>query len=284
MSQDHVNGRQAVYWTDVAGPHWVREQRLFDYMLAPFGDEAIRVLDPQPGERILDVGCGTATTTLALAKAVGPAGHVHGVDLSPTMLEVARRVSTTTPNVSFAVGDAQTDRLAADDLFDGVFSRFGVMFFSDPVAAFRNIAGSVRSGGRLAFVCWQHEDLNEWVSLPAEAMRSFTPEPVLLPPNAPGPFAFADRDRVAGILRDAGWVDVELAPFTTPVRLGGGLGLDDALTQTMGMSPAQMLRQQVDEETFAKATAVVRGILAEHVVNNEVTFRGHAWIATARIR
>jgi SAM-dependent methyltransferase len=283
MSQDHVNGRQAAYWTDVAGPHWVREQRLFDYMLAPFGDEAMRVLDPQSGERIVDVGCGTATTTLALAKRVGPAGHVHGVDLSPTMLEVARRVSTTTPNTSFAVGDAQTDRLASDALFDGVFSRFGVMFFGDPVAAFRNIADSVRSDGRLAFVCWQHEDRNEWMSLPAEAMRSFTPEPVLPPPNAPGPFAFADRDRVAGILREAGWIDVELASFAAPVRLGGGLGLDEALTQTMGMRPAQMLRQQVDDETFAKATAVVRGILAEHVVNNEVTFRGYAWIASARL-
>jgi hypothetical protein len=155
------------------------------------------------------------------------------------------------------------------------------MFFADPVAAFGNIADNLRSGGRLCFVCWQGEDMNDWVGLPAQAMRSFTPEPVILPRNAPGPFAFADRDRVLGVLHDAGWIDVSVDPFSAPVKLGAGLGLEEALVQTMGMHPAQMLRQQVDEETFAKATAVVRGILAEHVTNNEVTFRGNAWIVTA---
>lgn len=252
-------------------------------MLATFGEEAVRALAVQPGETVLDVGCGTGTTSLALAHAVGPHGHVFGCDISPTMIDAARVRGASYEQLSFIVADVQTDSLVpGDHLADAVYSRFGVMFFADPHAAFANIAANVHPGGRLAFVCWQRAESNEWMSLPARIVSSFTPDPVLMPPDAPGPFAFGDPDRVRGILTASGWNDIRIEPFTAPTILGGGLGVDIALDQSMAAPAGQILRAQVDDATFAKATAAVRKALEGHVVDGAVEFPGNVWIVTAR--
>src|SRR4051794_36482505 len=139
MSQQAANADQAVYWSEVRGAQWVRDQRIFDTMLAPFGNEALRMLDAQVGEHVLDIGCGTGTTTVQIADAVGPTGHVIGCDIASTMIDAARRSALAVPQASFEVLDVQTGRLG-DALYDAAFSRFGVMFFADPVAAFQNVA------------------------------------------------------------------------------------------------------------------------------------------------
>ena len=283
MSYESSNVLQATYWTEIGGPHWVRQQPMFDHMLAPFGDEALRALAVQPGETVLDVGCGTGTTSLALCAAVGPHGQVFGCDISATMVDAARLRGASHDCLSFIVADAQTDRLVPEDrLADAVYSRFGVMFFADPQAALANIASNVHDGGRLAFVCWRHEEFNEWIALPARIMSSFTPEPVKSPPDAPGPFAFGDPDRVRSVLSGGGWSDIRIEPFTALTTMGGGLGIDTALEQSMATRAGQLLRSQVDDATFAEATAAVRNALADHVVDEAVVFPGNAWIVTAR--
>ena len=277
------NAQQAAYWTEIGGVQWVNEQQLFDHMLAPFGVESQRVLAARPGEHVLDVGCGTATTTLAIASAVGPTGSVVGCDISPTMIDAARARIKDTPQVSLAIADVQTADLVQADPFDAVYSRFGVMFFADPVTAFANIGAAVRPGGRIVFVCWQHEDLNEWMALPARIMRTFTPDPVLPPADAPGPFAFHDPARIHQILTDAGWLDIAATPFTAPVVLGAGLGVDAALQQLMGSRAAQGLREQVDEETYDRARLAVRDAIAERAdPAGVVSFTGSVWVVTAR--
>ena len=282
MSDTGPNQLQAAYWTSAAGPQWVQQQAMFDHMLVHFGHAALSALDAQAGEHIIDIGCGTATTTLAIADAVGPTGWVIGADISPTMIDAARQRAAAHPQASFVVADAQTERIApADQPADAGFSRFGVMFFADPVAAFTNIAANVRGGGRLAFVCWQHEQDNEWISLPAGIMRQFTPEPVLPPHNAPGPFAFHDRARLGQILTAAGWHGVQIDPFSAPTTMGEGLGLDAAVTQSMSTSAGQILRSQVDEATFAAATEAVRAALSERMLGGAVTFPGNVWVVTA---
>ncbi len=283
MSDNGPNQLQAAYWTSAAGPQWVQQQPMFDHMLVHFGHAALSALAGQAGEHIIDIGCGTATTTLAIADAVGPAGWVIGADISPTMIDAARQRASAYPQASFVVADAQTERIApAHQPADAVFSRFGVMFFVDPVAAFTNIATNVRSGGRLAFVCWQHEQDNEWISLPAGIMRQFTPEPVLPPHNAPGPFAFHDCDRLREILTAAGWGSVQIDPFSAPTTMGAGLGLDAAVTQSMSTSAGQILGSQVDAATFAAATEAVRAALSERMLGGAVTFPGNVWVVTAR--
>ena len=282
MDHDAPNQQQATYWTETAGPQWVAQQAMFDYMLRHFGQAALSALGTQAGEHVLDIGCGTGTTTLAIANAVGPTGWVIGADISSTMIDAARAASAGYSQASFVVADAQTERIApTDQPADAMFSRFGVMFFADPTAAFSNIAANVRSGGRLAFVCWQHESANEWISVPAAVMRSFTPEPVLPQPNAPGPFAFHDADRLRGILADAGWTGVVIDPFSAPTTMGGGNGLDAAVAQSMNTMAGQILRSQVDEATFAAATDAVRAVLSERMLGGAVTFPGNVWVVTA---
>jgi SAM-dependent methyltransferase len=272
----------ARYWTDIGGPHWVAEQRQFDQMLVHFDAESRRVLDAKPGEHVLDVGCGTGTTTIEIADAVGPTGSVVGCDISPTMIDAARVRASDLPQVSFAIADAQTDDLLQADLFDAVYSRFGVMFFVDPVAAFANIAAAVRPGGRLTFVCWQAEEVNEWIALPARILRTYTTDLELPPPDAPGPFAFRDPSRVERILVDAGWADPVVSPFSARTAMGGGGGVDAALSQAMGSRVAVLLREKIDEASYERARDEVREALAEHLDSEgSVTFTGNVWIVTA---
>ncbi|MEO6123326.1 MAG: class I SAM-dependent methyltransferase [Ilumatobacteraceae bacterium] len=282
MNSENPNAQQATYWDEVGGPHWVRQQRQFDRMLASFGQAALEALAAEPGERVLDVGCGTGFSSLRLAEAVGPTGVVVGCDIAPSMITGARARGAGVEQLSFEVLDAQQDDLAPDAPFDAVHSRFGVMFFSEPDVAFTNIGAATRPGGRLAFACWQHESKNEWIALPAQIMRRFTPDPVFAPENAPGPFAFHDPDRIRAILTTGGWTDIEIQPCTAPTMMGGGDGLDAALEQTMGTSVAQIMRKQVDDDTFAAATAAVRDALAARLVNEAVVFDGNVWIVTAR--
>jgi SAM-dependent methyltransferase len=282
VSDQIPNAQMAHYWTEVGGPQWVAQQRQFDQMLGPFGAEARRVLDAQPGEHILDVGCGTATSTIAIAESVGAAGSVVGCDISPTMIDAARTLARDYPQVSLAIADAQTDNLLQADLFDAVHSRFGVMFFVDPVAAFVNIAAAVRPGGRLAFVCWQGEAANEWIALPAAILRRYITDLEMPPADAPGPFAFQDPARIERILRDAGWSEPVVTPFGAPAILGAGDGVDAALAQSMNTFVARVLRDRLDDSTYDAARTEVRAALAERLdADGAVKFAGNVWVVTA---
>lgn len=200
------NADQAAYWQSRAGQKWVTHQatldRLFENVLAATLARAA----PQPGERVLDIGCGTGASTRALAEAVGPEGHVTGIDISAPLIDLAR-ARVTAPQANFLRADAQTQSFAPEH--DLLFSRFGVMFFDDPVAAFANLRRAARPGARLAMICWGPMPDNPWFRLPFKAAVERLGRPSPLPEFAPGPTAFKDIDRVTGILRDAGWSAAE---------------------------------------------------------------------------
>ena len=196
-----ANAAQIDYWNTVASETWARFQEQLDRQVEPLGLAAMDALAPSDGEHVIDIGCGCGQTSLALASRVAPTGTVVGVDISKPMLEVARRRPRPIASsaLTFRQLDAQTDDLGRV-VFDAAFSRFGVMFFSDPVAAFANIKASLKPSGRLAFVCWRSLAENPWMQAPLQAALPFIP-PVTPPdPTAPGPFAFADADRVRTIL------------------------------------------------------------------------------------
>ena len=215
------NAAQIEYWNTKAGETWAQFQEALDRQVEPLGLAAMDVLCPREGEHIIDIGCGCGQTSLALAARVGPTGSVVGVDISEPMLDVALRRRPSAPDlqVAFRKLDAQTGDLG-HGFFDAAYSRFGVMFFGDPVAAFANIRASLKPGGRLAFVCWRPVSENPWMQAPLQAALPLLP-PVTPPdPTAPGPFAFADLSRVRSILANSGYGSATINPFDADI--GGG--------------------------------------------------------------
>jgi SAM-dependent methyltransferase len=216
------NTAQIAYWNSEAGPRWVAMQERMDAMLAPLMNAALDLARPAVGETVLDIGCGCGATLLELANRVGPDGSVVGVDISAPMLDRAReRVQDNAlRNVRLTLSDASTHAFAPG-AFDLAFSRFGVMFFDNPDGAFANIRLALASAGRLAFVCWAPPRDNPWLTVPLAAARPHLPPQSESDPLAPGPFAFADPDRVRGILTRAGYSGVDIARHDASMQICG---------------------------------------------------------------
>jgi SAM-dependent methyltransferase len=271
------NAAQAAYWNEIAGRSWAEFQEGLDRQVEPLGLRAMAALAPAPGERILDIGCGAGQTSLKLAQAVGAGGEVLGVDISEPLLAVARRRIAGTPGIEVLQADAQTFAFAPA-AFDAAFSRFGVMFFADPAAAFANILRALKPGGRLAFVCWRTPAENPIMRLPMEAAGSLVPAPAPSEPGAPGPFAFADPDRVRGILASAGYTSVEVAAHDEKVGSGD---LQTALALALRIGPLGAILRENPGLREAAAPRV-RAALAEHDGPDGPMLDAAVWIVTAR--
>lgn len=273
-----ANAAQVAYWNDAAGQTWAEMQEALDRQLAPLGRAAMAALAPRPGERLLDVGCGAGQTTLELAAAVAPGGEVVGLDISRPLLEVAR-ARPPAAGVSFLEGDAQTHPFEPAS-FDGAFSRFGVMFFADPPAAFANIRGALKPGGRLAFVCWRPLAENPIMTAPMAAAAQHLPPPAPpADPHAPGPFAFADPERVRGILAAAGFESVTVAPHDEAI---GGGDLRTAVGLSLRIGPlGMMLRENPDKRDAV--VAAVRETLTAYDGPEGVKLPSATWIVSATV-
>ena len=273
------NAAQIEYWNATAGPVWVQFQEQLDRQIEPLGLEAIRTLAPAPGERVMDIGCGCGQSTMELAARVGPSGAVIGIDISEPMLAVARGrpAPAASPPPSFRQADAQAEDLG-QGAFDAAFSRFGVMFFADPVAAFANIRRALKPGGRLGFVCWRPLLENSWMLEPMLAALPYLPPLPPPDPTAPGPFAFADAERVRGILAGAGFSAVRIEPFD--MRIGGS-SVEQTLTLAFRVGPlGAALRENPGlADTVAGA---IRAKLAEYDTPSGVLMPAAVWIVQAR--
>ena len=274
------NAEQITYWNEQGGPRWVKLQEALDRQLASFGRIVMDRLAIGSGERVLDVGCGCGETSFELARRVGPSGSVVGADISTVMLERARERGRGIANVEFLNADAQT-HLFAPASFDVVFSRFGVMFFADPPAAFANLARALKPGGRLGFHCWKTLMDNPWMTVPLFAALQHLPPPTPPPPDAPGPFAFADADRVRGILAAAGLAEIEFESRTDPIGLGSGT-VDAAADFALQMGPTSIALREASPETVAKVRASVREALAPYQTDDGVRLTTSSWVVTAR--
>ena len=262
---------------DVRVRAWAEVRELLERQLAPLGRRALRALAPGPGESVLDIGCGGGETALELARAVAPDGTVVGIDLSAAVLAFARRAASGCERVRFVHADAQVFQFEPA-AFDAAFSRFGVMFFADPIAAFSNIRRSLKPGGRLAFVCWRALEENALDLLPLRAASIRLPSQPAHAPDAPGPFAFASPDRVHRILESAGFSDIEL---TAHDELVGSGDLDSMLAVCSRLEAlGKILRD--NPELRAKTLPAVRSALAAHDGPDGVRLNAATWIVTAR--
>ena len=279
------SAHQVPDWNDQSGERWVTHQARLDAMLAVFGQAAIEAAAPAAGERALDVGCGAGTSSLALAALVGPGGQVLGVDISESLIDRARALAPQDTPARFRVADASSTELP-EGAFDILFSRFGVMFFDDPTAAFAHMRRALRPGGRVAFVCWRGAAENDWVRLPMGALKGILPPGAPPDPEAPGPFSFGDPGRVSRVLTAAGFADIAIAPFDASVPFGEGrtrdAAIDDAVKMTLEVGPLSRALADQPNDIRARASPAVRAAFAGLPGERSVMIDGAAWIVMAR--
>jgi SAM-dependent methyltransferase len=273
------NATQRDYWNSRRA--WIDHQDAMDRQLDGFGRAAMATLGDLEGRAVLDIGCGCGHTSLQLGEAVGRSGKVRGLDISAPMVAVAegRARAAGLDQVTFEVGEAQLDDPGSG--YDAVFSRFGVMFFADPVAAFANLRHAARPGAPLGFVCWRDVSRNPWMTTPNRAAMTV----VEFPPRGPGaadPFAFGDPDLVRGILEDAGWSEVELTDLTVELALAGGDPLDEVVELTIELGPARAALEGQSASKYDEVRAAVRAALEPHERDGAIRLSGSTWVVTAR--
>jgi SAM-dependent methyltransferase len=273
------NAEQIEYWNEQAGPQWVRQQEQLDGLIGPIGSVGIERAAPVAGERVLDVGCGCGQSSLLLAERVAPGGRVTGLDISQPMLARAReRAEAVGAAADFTNADAQTYDFAAE--YDLIFSRFGVMFFAEPKRAFANLASALVPGGRITFVCWQAVPRNPWVALPMAAAAQHVEMPAPAAPDAPGPFSFADPERVRGILEGAGFADVGLESLELQLALGGDLEAAVQFLEQVG--PTSRLVRDAAPDVLQAVRGAMRAAVQPFVSAGGVRMPSATWIVTGR--
>lgn len=267
----------AAYW-DRAGRVWVEHQALLDRIMAPIAQAVVDAAGPVNGEAVLDIGCGSGATTFAAAWRVGPTGRAVGVDISPALVELARTRAGEDgiESAQFLLADAQAHAFQPE--FDAIVSRFGVMFFPDPVAAFANLRTALKPGGKLAFAAWRSPEENPLSQVPLRAAAPFLPETPRFEKDAPGRFAFADPDRVRAILADAGWRDIAIAPLDTTAPLS----FDELMTMSLRVGPLNPILKDADEDLRDTIWDAVAIALEPYVKEGVAQMTSACWLVTAQ--
>jgi len=270
------NQQQSDFWNGDAGQRWVTFSDRLDAMLRPFADLILEAAHLSSEETVLDIGCGGGALSLLTTN---KAKSVLGVDISRPLIALARDRSKSTKSAAFQHGDASN--ITLDKKRDVAISRFGVMFFSDPVSAFANIQAQLTDDGRLVFACWQSPVKNAWAKAPLEAaMPFFKTMPTPPEPHAPGPFAFADSQYLTDVLMDAGWSSVELTDWTGDIRLPGN-DAKEAAAFMMEMGPLTKIMKEQDLD-FAQVQAALVAKLKENANDDgTVDMQGSVWIVKA---
>ena len=277
-----ANTAQREYWNTVAGPRWVGLEGFVERRVRAVNDLLLRHSGATGGEHVLEIGCGTGAYTVPLAEAVGERGAVTGADISSAMLAGARKrlADAGLRNVSLVEADAQTHQFdpSRSDL---VASRFGVMFFADPAAAFANLAAALRPGGRLCFACWGSLDENEHWLVPYRVASRHLGPPEPKPPRAPGPMAFADPAYIRDFLGKAGFADIAVAP-EHPDIFASTPQEEAEHACIMGPSGRLIDEKKPDEATLRTIRNEIEEAFASHAGSGNMTLPSTVLLVTAR--
>jgi len=268
-------------WNGDSGRRWAREADRRDRVLAPVADALLDAAQLVPGADVLDIGCGCGSTTLAAARAIASGGNAHGVDLSAPMLEIARRRRDRAgvTNVEFVQGDAQTHQFVSD--FDVAMSRFGTMFFADPIAAFTNIGRALRPPGRLCLATWQPLAANDWLTIPGAALLRYGTIPESAT-RGPGMFGQSEPESIVATLVESGYRNVELTPMTVTMPLGDTV--EDATDYLASSGVGRAVLETVPAEHRESAIDAVRTTLMDHAGADGVRLDGAIWIIAGERR
>jgi SAM-dependent methyltransferase len=277
----------AEFWPGDRAARWVRVAERLERQLAPVTELLLTTAEVQPGAAVLDVGCGTGPTTRRVARLVGPQGSVMGVDVSPEMIEGARRVGAASPDappIEWVEADVVTWD-AGDVQFDTVISQFGVMFFGDPRAAFTNLAWMTRPGGHLHVAVWADRRRVQAFDLPLSVALDELGRAgvdVEVPAADVGPFSLSDPVHVEQLLGAAGWSDVRWEPHALKLAMGGGAGPAEAAGMSLEFGQVRLVIADVGEEIQRRVRVALERAFAEHVENGAVMLEAAFGIVTAR--
>jgi SAM-dependent methyltransferase len=273
-----VNEEQSKLWNGASGANWVDAQELLDGMFEPFEKILAQAVSAVNAHKVLDVGCGTGGTTLAAARAAGTRGSCTGIDISQPMIELARqRAAGERIDANFIVADAQTHDLAGAG-FDMVISRFGVMFFEDPVKAFSNLRRAVHERAALRCVVFRSIAENPFMTAAERAAAPLLPELPPRPEDGPGQFAFADAGKVQGILEAAGWSRVEILPIDVTCAMPER-ALDGYISR---LGPVALALRAADDARRERVMQAVRAGFAPYLHGDQVRFTAACWEIAAR--
>ena len=269
------NQQQIEFWNGDAGKKWVGDQEKMDQMLNPLSDVAIDIAEPQFDERVMDVGCGCGATTVELARR---GAKVWGIDVSAPMLSRARERGEEYPGMVFTEADASSYEFSSEQQL--IFSRFGVMFFANPVEAFTNLRSALVPRGRMVFLCWQAANKNEWISRVGQAVKKFLPEPTDVPdPRAPGPFAFAEQPYLEGILSQAGFQNVEFQSLSIDLKLASTV--EEALDFQSNIGPLSAVIAQLEGKIRDEAMNEAKEVLQDSMSAEGIKLGSAVWLVTA---
>lgn len=278
-----IKDMTADQWSGDLGRNWLANLRRFEDMIAPIGAVALTRAAFKPGERVIDLGCGGGGTTIAIARAVSPGGHVTGLDISPDLIAAAgvRASQGTQSDIRFVCADAATVTVTGGP-FDRLFSRFGSMFFPDVEPAFRNLRRMVKDGGRIDLVVWASLADNPWFQLIRGAVSEFSAPPASPPdPHAPGPFALADTERLTHVLTQAGFGDIVIEPITRDLPVGGA-GATPQEAAAFAISGMSAGAQVAQEEQAAAIEKIAEAFTPYHVPGKGNLVAGKALLVSAR--
>ena len=285
MSEAAVsNDEFTAFWNNVLAAKFERFRNILLDGLSYHSDVPLSALELVPSSRALDVGCGWGDTAIALARKVGPAGWVLGLDCCEEFLKKGRDDARAEglANLRFVAADVQTHRFEPE--FDFCFSRFGMMFFSNPVAAMRNVKSALKPGGRLMFITWRGIEENPWVGIPKKVILNF-----LQPPGddaqtcGPGPFSMASPEVVGAQLKAAGFVDARFEPVDGPVMVGASV--EQAMDFQLALGPAGEIFREAGAEAERRRDEIEKALrleLARHVRDGKVVMQSASWTISAR--
>jgi len=275
------NTEQKEFWNDLKGDLWVELQTKIDPMLTVFDEKLLEVLDVQKGERALEIGCGTGTTTLKMADRLGPNGSIHALDFSRPMIGRAkeRAVEASVDHAVFVETDAQEYQYPSEE-FDLAYSRFGVMFFEDPVKAFSGIQSAMKPGGRLAYICWSDKNNNPWIWEPAQVAKKFLELPKPPGEDEPGMFSMCREERIFEILDKAGWSKIRVEAFNSFNSIGNDA--DEAAEFISRMGPMSEPFSLAGAAIQQKTLEAMKSFLKEYESADGVKMGFGNWVVTAR--